>query len=136
MANINGKLKHVLYLSYIISIVKVTLSFVFTSGPRARLKPCENVSVQVRNRHNSSSSSRSKSSGGKSPTSSFSGFTKTPRFFKQLKYLFPSTEPSFFPVGSSSSTPTHNKGGRSVSSGVVSRAFSSNWDGISGTGPT
>src|SRR5436309_7678003 len=63
----------------------------------------------------SSSISRS-SSGGHSPTSTFSGLTKTPNLSLHSKTLLfsrlpPPTStsalPSFLPTGSSSSTPTH-----------------------------
>jgi hypothetical protein len=39
---------------------------------------------------------------------------KSPKCGRHSKYLFPSTEPSFFPLGSSSSTPTHSPGAKSV----------------------
>lgn len=39
---------------------------------------------------------------------------KSPKFGRQSKYLLPATEPSFFPLGSSSSTPTHSPGAKSV----------------------
>ncbi|KAI7506353.1 hypothetical protein KC367_g58 [Hortaea werneckii] len=56
---------------------------------------------------NSSSSSANSSNTGKSPTSTLSGLTKTPQFPPpHSKYRVPFTLPSFFPVGSSSLTPT------------------------------
>ena len=47
-----------------------------------------------------SSISSSKNS-GKSPTTTLAGFKKAPNFGGQVKYLLPSTLPSFLPVGSS-----------------------------------
>lgn len=80
----------------------------------------------------SPSRSSSNPSGGKSPTSTFSGFTKTPVLFGHVKYRFPLTLPSFFPVGSSSSTPTQI--GSGVEGSTVS--ISTPGCGITGTGPT
>ena len=56
------------------------------------------------------SSSEKSSSGGKSPTLTAAGLTKPPYLSWQVKYLWPPTEPSFFPLGSSYSTPTHQPG--------------------------
>lgn len=53
-----------------------------------------------------SANSSSSPSSGKSPTSTLSGRRKTPQLGAQEKYLAPLTLPSFFPVGSSSATPT------------------------------
>lgn len=80
-----------------------------------------------------SSSNPSSPKGGKSPTSTFSGFTKAPLFSGQVKYLCPPTVPSFLPVGSSSSIPTHIG---AKSSETVDEIDLGNWDGIVGTGPT
>ena len=83
----------------------------------------------------SSSNSRSKSKGGKSPTSTFSGFTNTPLLFPaHSKYLFPAMLPSFLPVGSSNSMPTQN-GSKGWPSPVVTFLSLSGANGISVTGP-
>lgn len=39
---------------------------------------------------------------------------KSPKFAAHSKYFFPSTEPSFFPIGASSSIPAHSPLAKSV----------------------
>ena len=84
----------------------------------------------------SSSRSSSRPNGGNSPTSTFSGLTKTPLLPKHTKYRCPPTLPSFFPIGSSSSIPTQI-GWRSAGSSA-SRCSSRPGPviGIVGTRPT
>lgn len=66
------------------------------------------LALRAHRRHISSRSSANGSRSGKSPTLTRSGLTKAPKPGFALKYLLPSTEPSFFPAC------THRRSARNV----------------------